>query len=106
LERVAEIKLPENAIGEIKIGNEVNAKAWAFPGTSFEGKVLGIAPAAEDSPYGKVVRVRVSLSDPDNRLLPGMTGNAKVAGGWNIVLVQFTRALARFLFVEVWSWIP
>jgi len=105
-ERVAEIKLPENAIGEIKIGNEVNAKAWAFPGTSFEGKVLGIAPAAEDSPYGKVVRVRVSLSDPDNRLLPGMTGNAKVAGGWNIVLVQFTRALARFLFVEVWSWIP
>jgi hypothetical protein len=35
-----------------------------------------------------------------------MTGNAKVAGSWNIVLVQFTRALARFLFVEVWSWIP
>lgn len=105
-QRVAEVKVPETAIGELRLDNAVSAKAWAYPGSSFGGKVLGIAPAAEDGEYGKVVRVRVALADPQNRLIPGVTGNAKVAGDRHSLLVVFTRALARFLFVEVWSWIP
>jgi len=105
-QRVAEVKVPENAIGEVRLDNAVHAKAWAFPGSAFDGKVLGIAPAAEQGEYGKVVRVRVALADPQNRLIPGVTGNAKVAGDRHSLLVVFTRALARFLFVEVWSWIP
>ncbi|AXQ28341.1 HlyD family efflux transporter periplasmic adaptor subunit [Solimonas sp. K1W22B-7] len=105
-QRIAEVKLPENTIGEIKLDNAVTAKAWAFPGTGFDGKVTGIAPAAEDGEYGKIVRVQVAIEDPENRLLPGITGNAKVSGGWHPLFVAFSRALVRFLFVEVWSWIP
>ncbi|PPE75763.1 hypothetical protein C3942_02395 [Solimonas fluminis] len=105
-QRIAEVKLPENTIGEIKLDNPVTAKAWAFPATGFDGKVTSIAPAAEDGEYGKVVRVQVTLEDPNNKLLPGVTGNAKVSGGWHPLFLAFTRALGRFLFVEVWSWIP
>ncbi|HSW14899.1 MAG TPA: efflux RND transporter periplasmic adaptor subunit, partial [Solimonas sp.] len=105
-QRVAEVRIPENAIGEVRLDNAVHARSWAFPGTSFDGKVLGVAPAAEDGDYGKVVRVRVTLEDPQNRLIPGVTGNAKVAGDRHSLLVVFTRAIARFLLVEVWSWIP
>ena len=105
-ERIAEVKLPETAIGEIKIGSPASTRAWAFPGSSFKGEVKALAPAAEEGPYGRVVRVQVSLADPDNRLLPGMTGNAKVSGDWHLAIVVFSRALTRFLLVEVWSWIP
>ena len=50
--------------------------------------------------------MQVVLDDPQNRLKTGMTGNAKVDAGWSIVIVVFTRAISRFLFVELWSWIP
>ena len=53
-----------------------------------------------------VVRVRVALSDPDGTLRSGMTGNAKVDGGWHMAIVVFSRALLRFVLVELWSWVP
>ncbi|HKY92758.1 MAG TPA: hypothetical protein VJM11_17035, partial [Nevskiaceae bacterium] len=65
-----------------------------------------IAPSAEDGPDGRVVRVQVALLDPDDRLKSGMTGNAKVDAGWHLTGVVFTRAVARFLFVRSWSWVP
>src|SRR3546814_18944234 len=83
-------------------GGKAKAKVWAFPAGTFEGAVRSIAPSAEQGAYGKVVRVQVELQDPDHQLLPGMTGNAKIAGHWYPAIVVFTRALLRFFFVEVW----
>ncbi len=103
---LVEIKLPETGIGEVEVGKPAYAKAWAYPGTTFDGAVRSIAPAAEDGRYGKVVRVTATIDDPDDRLKSGMTGNAKVQGDWHLLIVVFTRALTRFLFVEVWSWLP
>lgn len=104
--RQAEIQLPESAMGEIEVGRPATAKVWAYPGTEFEGEVMAIAPAAEASRYGKVVRVQISLQDDEDRLKSGMTGVGKAAGDRHIALVVYTRALWRFLFVEVWSWLP
>lgn len=105
-ERLAEVRISEAAIGEIAPGKEARARVWAFPATSFLGEVRRIAPAAEDGDYGKVVRVQVALDDPQRRLLPGMTGNAKLQGDWHPAIVVFSRALLRFLLIELWSWIP
>ncbi|MEW6169767.1 MAG: HlyD family efflux transporter periplasmic adaptor subunit, partial [Pseudomonadota bacterium] len=105
-QRLAEIKLPESGVGEIEVGAPAYAKVWAYPGTTFEGEVRSIAPAAEEGRYGNIVRVQVSIEDPEDRLKSGMTGNAKVRGRWHPLIVVFTRALARFLFIEVWSWLP
>lgn len=104
--RLGEIQLPESAVGEIEVGRPVSAKLWAFPGTSFDGVVRAIAPAAEEGSYGMIVRVQVELQDPDGQLKSGMTGNAKAQGHWHPLIVVFTRAIMRFLLVEVWSWIP
>ncbi len=106
VQRQVEIKLPEAGIGEVKLENRSYAKVWAFPGTTFRGTVSSISPAAEDGKYGKVVRVYAVVEDPDDVLKSGMTGNAKVQGEWHMAIVVFTRALMRFLFVEVWSWLP
>lgn len=105
-ELIAEIKLPEAAVAEIKPGNGASAKVWAYPGSSFEGRVSSVAPAAEQGTYGKVVRVQMTLQDPEGRLKPEMTGSAKAEGDRHLAIVVFTRALARFVMIEVWSWLP
>lgn len=104
--RMIEIKLPETGISEIEIDSPSFAKLWAYPGTTFRGMVTEVAPAAEKERYGNVVRVYAEVEDPDGQMKSGMTGNAKVRGGWHLAVVVFTRAIVRFLFVEVWSWLP
>lgn len=105
-ELYADIRIPESSIGKVAIEADASLKPWAFPASSFEGVVRAIAPAAEDDTYGKVIRVQVVLQDPDQKLRTGMTGNAKVDAGWSLTIIVFTRAIARFVFVELWSWIP
>jgi multidrug resistance efflux pump len=102
----AEIHISEVAIADVRIEGGASAKPWSYPGSNFEGKVLSIAPAAEEGDYGRIVRVLVLLQDPEGRLRSGLTGNAKVDGGWHPVIVVFTRALVRFFLVEIWSWVP
>lgn len=105
-ELYAEVLLPETAIGEVKLGAGASAKPWAFPASGFGGVVTRIAPNAEVGPYGKVVRVLVRIRDPEQRLMPEMTGSAKIEGGRYPLIYVYTRALIRFLLVEVWSWLP
>ena len=105
-ELIAEIRVPESSVGEIELDAKVNAKFWAYPGSSFGGQVRSVAPNAEDGQYGRIVRVQVVLSDPDHRLKPGLTGNAKIRAGWKPVIIVFSRAIVRFFMVELWSWIP
>lgn len=105
-ELMAEVKLPESSIGDIKVGAKASAKPWAFPGSRFKGEVRAIAPNAEEGQYGKIVRVTVALSDPKGELKAGMTGNGKISTGWDFAGLVFTRAFVRFVMVELWSWIP
>lgn len=105
-ELYADIRIPESSIGQTAIDADASLKPWAFPHTSFDGRVRTIAPAAEDDTYGTIIRVQVVLQDPHGRLRTGMTGNAKVDAGWSLTGIVFTRAIARFVFVELWSWIP
>lgn len=102
----AEVQMPESAVGKIKQDAKAWLRVWAFPGGSFSGHVVHVAPDAQDGEYGKVVRVRMLLDDEDHQLRPGMTGQAKVRSHWTIAGFAFTRALMRFFFVEVWSWLP
>ncbi len=103
---LAEIRIPENDIGDVALGAEASAKAWAYPGVSFTGTVAGIAPNAESGEYGRVVRVQMAIENADGRLRPEMTGHARVQGQTQPAGLAFTRGLARFVMVEVWSWIP
>lgn len=101
-----EIKVPEEDVPQVRPGAKAWAKAWGLPGSAFRGTVTSIAPSAEDAPYGKVVRVYMTIDQPDARLAPEMTGYAKVRGHWYPVIVAFTRPIVRFFMVEIWSWLP
>lgn len=102
----AEIQLPEADIDEVKIGASVKIRPQAYPTRFFYGNVVLIAPSASDTLNGKIVRVITNMPNPDMKLRPQMTGEAKIEGGWEPAVVAFSKAIVRFIMVEVWSWFP
>jgi multidrug resistance efflux pump len=102
----AEVETPEGNIDDVKIGSKVRVKVWAYPYTTFVGKVESIAPIAIEKNGEKVVRVMVRIPNQDGLLKSGMTGFAKIEAAWRPIGVVLSRIVARFFMVEVWYWIP
>ncbi len=65
------VAVPESEAGSIVVGQTVEARLPAFPGTVLNGTVSAILP--ETNPDSRTIRVRVELPNPDGRLRPGMT---------------------------------
>jgi putative peptide zinc metalloprotease protein len=100
------ISIPESDIGEVSVGDEVRLKLWTYPDRIFVSTVKEIWPATSEAEYGTVVVVESILSNDEKLLRSGMTGHAKVQGSEMFVIQAFTRALVRFVLIEVWSWLP
>ncbi len=66
----ANAEVPESQSALIRPGAKVQAKSSAVPGTTFEGKVQAILP--EVNAATRTLKARVELSNPGNRLVPGM----------------------------------
>lgn len=104
---LAEVSMDESDAARLRADGEATIRPWAFAGRSFDARVLSIAPGAEETSSGRVVRVQLEIVATDAaRLLSGMTGEAKIDAGWQPLIMVFTRALLRFVFVRAWSWIP
>jgi multidrug resistance efflux pump len=102
-----EVQVPETDIRDIYLGSMVRAKAWGYEHTTWTGKTVLIAPEAQpNATLGNVVRVIAEVPNPDGLLRPDMSGDAKVRTTDMPVWESFTRAVARFLLIEVWYWIP
>lgn len=102
-----EIEVPERDIGPVRIGQRVALRARAYPGETFEGEVVGIAPAMHDSALvagTKMVRVATLIDNPDLRLKSGMTGYAKIDCGTRSLGEVLAHGTVGALRVEVWSW--
>ncbi|MGV6849687.1 MAG: HlyD family secretion protein [Marinibacterium sp.] len=102
----AEIEVPEADVGLVAIGEPVRLKFWALPEQEQVGTVSSLAPVAEDVEYGKIVRVKTILPNPDGLFRPGMTGFAKIQGEEMRVWQAYSRMFVRFVLIELWGWIP
>lgn len=103
----AEIAVSERDIADVKLGQPVQIKARAYPGMTFRGTVIGIAPAAavSDRPsVARVIRVTTEIDNRDSLLKPDMTGYAKIEADERPLITLLGRNLVRTLSVEVWSW--
>jgi len=101
-----EVSIPEFQVNEISQTGEVEGKLLAYPEMPLIGHVVSIAPVASELSYGRVVKVLVEFPNPQGILKTDMTGYAKIKGSTMPVIVAFTRALIRFVLIEVWSWLP
>jgi len=63
-------QIPESRISMVPLGSTVEARATAWPGTTFAGRVIAFLPQVD--PQTRTLTVRVALDNPDFRLSPGM----------------------------------
>ncbi|UVJ46186.1 efflux RND transporter periplasmic adaptor subunit [Pseudomonas sp. LS1212] len=71
------VSVPESEAGTIVVGQTVEARLPAFPGTVLNGTVSAILP--ETNPDSRTIRVRVELPNPDGRLRPGLTAQVRLS---------------------------
>ena len=81
------VYVPEDRLGQVKIGQAVAVNVDSFPGQSFEGKVVRIADEAEFTPrnvqtkeerVNMVFAVEVRIPNPDHALKPGLPADAAI----------------------------
>jgi membrane fusion protein (multidrug efflux system) len=71
--------MPEQAIGKLRVGQDIAVTVDAYPGEAFKGKIESLdARVAQDT---RTLLVRGSLPNPKLRLLPGMFANVVVLLG-------------------------
>lgn len=84
------VYLPTSELGRIRIGDAARMTVDSFTGRTFDGQVIFISPDAEFTPRNTqtqddrttlVYAVKISLSDPDHALKPGLSGNVEFAPG-------------------------
>jgi GAF domain-containing protein len=94
-----EVEVPEQDLRWVEPGRKARLKVHAFPGRTFRGEVVLVAPEA--GPNGNF-RVTVRLPNPDGALRPGMTGRAHLVAPAEPVLRKWLRPLARRLRLKFW----
>lgn len=103
----AEIDVPEPDIEYVKLGSTVRLRPTSFySDKEFEGKVTTIDRNVTTKSTGNVIKVIATIENHGGQLKTGMTGRAKVEGLTMPVWQAFSRGIARFINIQVWSWIP
>jgi HlyD family secretion protein len=81
------IYVPENRVGQVRLGQEVEVQVDSFPSQVFVGHVTNIAGEAEFTPrnvqtqeerVNLVFAVKVSIPNADQKLKPGMPADATI----------------------------
>ena len=81
------IYVPENRVGQVQLGHEVEVRVDSFPERAFVGHVAHIAGEAEFTPrnvqtqeerVNLVFAVKVRIPNPDHALKPGMPADATI----------------------------
>jgi membrane fusion protein (multidrug efflux system) len=86
--------LPQQALGQIAVGQKVEVTADAYPGRTFAGVVSSLNAKVDSS--SRMLQVRASLPNADDALLPGMYLNVSVATGEPRSLVTIPTAAVAF----------
>jgi HlyD family secretion protein len=68
----------ESDIGNIKASQEATFTVDAYPGTTFRGQVADVRKAPISAQNVVTYDVVISVSNPDLKLFPGMTANARI----------------------------
>lgn len=71
-------QVPEAQISMIPMGSTVEARATAWPGATFKGRVVALLP--EVDPQTRTLPVRIVIDNPESKLAPGMFVSLELVG--------------------------
>jgi membrane fusion protein, multidrug efflux system len=86
--------LPQQALGQIAVGQKAEVTADAYPKQTFVGVVSSLNSKIDSS--SRMLQVRASIPNPDGKLLPGMYLGVSVASGQAQSLVTIPLAAVAF----------
>ncbi|MGB7848236.1 MAG: efflux RND transporter periplasmic adaptor subunit, partial [Candidatus Acidiferrum sp.] len=86
----------ESDIGNIAVGQDAPFTVDAYPGTTFHGKVTNIRKAPISAQNVVTYDVVVAVSNPDFKLLPGMTANVTILTARMDDALKVANSAARF----------
>jgi membrane fusion protein (multidrug efflux system) len=86
--------LPQQALGQIAVGQKVTVSADAYPGRTFDGVVSSLGAKVDSS--SRMLQVRASIPNPDGKLLPGMFLSVSVDAGPPQSLVTIPSAAVAY----------
>jgi membrane fusion protein (multidrug efflux system) len=86
--------LPQQALGQIAVGQQVEIAADAYPNRIFDGVVSSLNSKVD--PTSRMLQVRASVPNPDGALLPGMYLSVSVDSGKAQSLVTIPLAAVAF----------
>jgi membrane fusion protein (multidrug efflux system) len=86
--------LPQQALGEVAVGQKVEVRADSYPGKTFQGVVSALSSKVD--PASRMLQVRASIPNIDGKLLPGMYLDVAVEAGQPRTLVTIPLAAVAF----------
>ena len=92
-----ETSVDEADVGRIRDGQEATFTVDSFPGRSFSGQVRQIRKAPLVVQNVVTYTVIISVDNPDQRLLPGMTANVRIVTDKRDAVRRIPNAALRYL---------
>lgn len=99
-EMQVETSIDESDVGKIQEGQDATFTVDAFPGQTFRGKVRQIRKAPVNIQNVVTYTVLISADNPDLKLLPGMTANARIVTDQREKTLKVANAALRFRLPE------
>ena len=90
----ADFYLPQQLLGSLKLGQPINLKSDTYPAQTFTGEITVINPKVELNTRN--VRLRATLKNPQNKLLPGMYVTVNITTGTANSFITLPRAALTF----------
>ncbi len=102
-ELVLRIQLPEQEIGDVRIGHQARLRTRSFPDRVFYGIVSKIGSESERDEHGQTTyRVELAIENPEGLLRPGMTAFARIDFGRQMAGLILLQKIKRLLRPEMW----
>jgi RND family efflux transporter MFP subunit len=78
--------IPESSAAAVRVGQTVTLTTEAFPGRTFEGRVIRIGPSLDEKT--RALTVEAQVANPNNQLRPGMFAKSQLITQQNAAAVM------------------
>jgi membrane fusion protein (multidrug efflux system) len=86
--------LPQQALNQIAVGQDVTATVDTYPGVTYAGKIAAINPKIDSTNLNVVIRAQ--LANPEHKLVPGMYATVAIAVGQKQPFVTLPQTVVTY----------